>query len=67
MPPKGELMRKPSKIGLTEEQRVTLTVWLSAGKTEQRLAKRAQVSLFAAEGLSLENIAAKVGLGFRVV
>ncbi len=57
-------MRKPSKIKLTDEQRTTLTLWLSAGKTEQRLAKRARIILCAAEGLSLREIAAKVGLGF---
>ena len=58
-------MRKPSKIEMTDEQRATLTVWLSAGKTEQRLAKRAQVVLRAADGVSLKDIAAKVGLGFQ--
>ena len=62
--PKGGHMRKPSKIKLTDEQRTTLTLWLSAGKTEQRLAKRARIILCAAEGLSLREIAAKVGLGF---
>jgi transposase len=58
-------MRRPSKIKLTDEQRTTLTIWLSAGKTEQRLAKRAQVILCAADGISLKDIAAKVGLGFQ--
>ncbi len=58
-------MRKPSKIELTDEQRATLTIWLSAGKTEQRLAKRAQIVLYAADGISLKDIAAKVGFGFQ--
>lgn len=44
-------MRRPSKIELTDEQRATLTIWLSAGKTEQRLAKRAQVIMCAADGI----------------
>jgi transposase len=59
------IMRKPSKIELTDEQRTTLTVWVTAGKTEQRLAKRAQVILYAAAGLSLKDIEGKVGLSFQ--
>jgi putative transposase len=58
-------MRRPSKIELTDEQRTTLTIWLSAGKTEQRLAKRAQVIIYATDGISLKDIAVKVGLGFQ--
>ncbi len=65
MPPKGGHHEKTFKIELTDEQRATLTIWRSAGKTEQRLAKRAQIVLYAADGISLKDIAAKVGLGFQ--
>ena len=34
-------------------------MWVAAGRTEQRFAKRAQVILCAAEGLSLNNIESK--------
>jgi len=52
-------MRKPSKIELTDEQHSTLMIWVAAGKTEQRLAKRAQVIPCAAAGMSLKDNEAK--------
>ena len=58
-------MRKPSSIELTEEQRSVLTMWITAGKTEQRLSKRAQVVLCAAVGMSLKDIESKTGLNWQ--
>jgi len=58
-------MRKTSKIALTDEQRSTLLMWVTAGKTEQRLAKRAQVILCAAAGVSLREMATKAGLSWQ--
>ena len=48
-------MRKLSRIELTDQQRSTLLMWVAAGKTEQRLAKRAQIILCAAAGLGLKD------------
>jgi len=58
-------MRRPSKIELTDKQRSTLMMWVAAGRTEQRFAKRAQVILGAAEGLSLNDIESKSGLSLQ--
>ena len=58
-------MRKPSKIELTDEQRSTLMIWVVPAKPNSDLAKRAQVILCAAAGMSLKDIEAKVGLGFQ--
>lgn len=58
-------MRKPMSIELTDEETATLKMWLAAGKTEQRLAKRAQVILCAATGMSLKSMEAKTGLGWQ--
>jgi len=52
----------PIKLELSEEDRATLTMWAKSGKTEQRIAKRSKVILLAAEGGSLNEMAAKVGL-----
>jgi hypothetical protein len=38
-------------VALTSEQRTTLQSWVTAGKTEQRLALRAQIILALDEGL----------------
>ena len=43
---------RAAEIALTSEQRATLQSWLTAGKTEQRLAFRAQIILALGEGLS---------------
>ena len=48
---------------LTSEQRATLQSWLTAGKTEQRLAFRAQIILALDEGLS--NLAVAERLATR--
>ncbi len=50
------------QVELPEEQSATLKMWANSGKTEQRMATRAKVILLAAEGLSLQQIAARVGL-----
>jgi len=43
---------RAAEIALTSEQRATLQSWATAGKTEQRLAFRAQIILALGEGLS---------------
>src|ERR1700757_635989 len=43
---------RAAEIALTSEQRATLQSWLTAGKTEQRLAFRAQIILALGDGLS---------------
>ena len=45
---------------LTSEQRATLHSWLRAGKTEQRLAFRAQIILALDEGLSNQAVAERL-------
>jgi transposase len=54
---------KAAEVALSSEQRATLRSWLAAGKTERRLAFRAQIILALAEGLS--NQAAAVRLATR--
>ena len=41
---------RAAEVVLTEEQGATLRGWLGAGKTEQRMAFRAEVILVIAEG-----------------
>lgn len=53
------------KVELNEEQETTLKMWSASGKTEQRMALRAKVILFAAERLSLKSIEAKTGLNWQ--
>jgi transposase len=48
-------------VALTSEERATLRSWLAAGKTERRMAFRAEVILAVAEGLSNEAVAARLG------
>jgi transposase len=47
-------------VALTSEQRATLRSWLAAGKTERRLAFRAQIILALAEGLSNAAVAGRL-------
>src|SRR5438128_11881559 len=54
---------RAAEVALTSEQRATLRSWLAAGKTERRLAFRAQIILALAEGLS--NKAAEGRLATR--
>ena len=51
---------KTAELALTSEQRATLRSWLAAGKTEQRVAFRAQIILAVAEGLSNKAAAARL-------
>ena len=56
-------MGAPAKrINLSDEERATLTLWASAGTTQQRMAVRARVVLAAAEGLPLTEISKRTGL-----
>jgi DNA-binding NarL/FixJ family response regulator len=52
---------RAAEVVLTEEQGATLRGWLGAGKTEQRMAFRAEVILAIAEGLSNKAVAERVG------
>src|ERR1700719_592172 len=52
---------RATEVVLTEEQGATLRGWLGAGKTEQRMAFRAEVILAIAEGLSKQAVAERVG------
>ena len=51
---------KAAELALTNEQRSTLRSWLAAGKTEQRVAFRAQIILAVAEGWSNKAAAARL-------
>ena len=50
------MARKSVKFQLTAEQESTLKMWVGSHRTEQRYSRRAQVILFSAEGLRLEQI-----------
>jgi len=52
---------RAAEVVLTEEQGATLRGWLVAGKTEQRMAFRAEVILVIAEGLSNQAVAERLG------
>src|ERR1700720_1103255 len=52
---------RAAEVVLTDEQRATLRGWLGAGKTERRMAFRAEVILAIAEGLSNEAVAERLG------
>src|SRR5438477_7403952 len=52
---------RAAEVVLTEEQGATLRGWLGAGKTERRMAFRAEVILAVAEGLSNQALAERVG------
>ena len=51
---------RAAKVTLTSEQRATLHSWLRAGKTERRLAFRAQIILALDEGLSNQAVAERL-------
>ena len=48
------------EVALTDEQRATLRSWTAAGKTEQRLAFRAQIMLALDQGLSNQAVAERL-------
>jgi len=49
-------------VTLSDEEAATLKMWANAGKTEQRIAVRSRVILFASQGHSLRSISREVGL-----
>src|SRR5205807_1708172 len=51
---------RAAEVRLTGEQRTTLRSWLAAGKTEWRLAFRAQIILALADGLTNEEAAGRL-------
>ena len=55
-------MSSPDQIELTDPQRRELTRLVRAGKTEQRLALRADIVLLAADGYPTARIAASLGV-----
>jgi hypothetical protein len=48
-------------VALTDDDRAALAAWLAAGKTERRIAFRAQVILAVAEGLRNAAVAGQLG------
>jgi transposase len=59
--------RKAAEVVLTDQQRAQLERLVRAGRSEQRLVKRARVALFAEKGLTNEQIARLVGLSAHKV
>ena len=56
--PRGQKIR----IDLTPEEERILTMWATAGKTEQRMVQRAKVILLTAQGMPLPKISTLSGL-----
>lgn len=54
--------RPRKKIVLTEEEFATLSMWVKAGKTEQRLAQRAKVILLSGQGIPWKEVVQQTGL-----
>jgi len=52
---------RAADVVLTDQDGATLRSWLAAGKTERRMAFRAEVVLALAEGLSNEALAGRLG------
>ena len=56
-------MSRPRRtLELTDEERRTLQMWVNAGKTENRMVKRAQTIRLATSELSWDEICAQTGL-----
>jgi hypothetical protein len=53
-------------VELTSEQLAMLPMWAGSGRSEQRMALRVRIILFAANGMTLREIAAETGLTFRI-
>ena len=51
---------KAAEVTLTDEDRATLGAWRAAGKTERRMAFRAEIILAVAEGLSNAAVAGRL-------
>ena len=56
----GGTRMRAAEVSLTEEERATLRSWVSAGRTERRMAMRAEVILALAEGLGNEAVAQRL-------
>jgi transposase len=54
------MSRHAASLNLTEQEKHMLDQWLRAGTTEQRLVDRAHIILMADEGLTTQQIAAKL-------
>jgi len=54
------------RVELSAEDRATLSMWANAGRTEQRLVKRAKVILLSAEKVPLTEIAERTGLTRKI-
>lgn len=54
--------RPRKKIVLTEEEFATLSMWVRAGKTEQRLSQRAKTILLSAQDMPWKQICQRTGL-----
>lgn len=54
--------RRTIKVELTVDERETLFMWTRAGKTERRMAQRAEVILLAGEGRSIAFISCRTRL-----
>ena len=50
-------MASATRITLSSEEKETLLSWVGAGKTEKRIAERAQIILLASEGKTTKEIA----------
>ena len=57
--------RPRMSLELTDDERATLTMWSRAGRTEQRLVKRALTILGTGEGLPWSQILAQTGLSLN--
>jgi transposase len=55
------MARNAAAVTLTDEERATLSGWIRAGTTEQRLVLRAQIILAAADDQQTQAIAARLG------
>ena len=56
------MARPRTDLALTEDERATLTMWVRAGRTENRMVQRALTILMFADGVSWPEITARTGL-----
>lgn len=59
--------RSAERFVLSDKEFSTLSMWARAGKTEQRMVKRAGIILLSADGLSLKTISEKIGMSMQNV
>ena len=55
------MSRAPARIDLTEEERSTLRDWTRKGTSEQRVVDRARIILLSHDGMTVEEIAERLG------